>query len=554
MGKSRYKVNNEIKNRFKCAAYIRLSREDGDKEESNSVTSQREIIDYFLKNEKEIELFDYYIDDGFTGTNFKRPSFKRMIDDLQNKKINTIIVKDLSRFGRNYIEVGNFIEEVIPKYNVRFIAISDKIDNYKEPESLNNMIIPFKNMINEEYSRDLSRKVKSAKMIRVKKGDFMAGQAPYGYIKNPKNKHRFIIDPVASKIVKLIFDMFMNGNGYTTIVRYLNDNNILPPSRYKCEVQNINYRSPFCNADNIKDMKWKTNTVRRILNNQVYCGDQIQCRERVLSHKNHKIVKNHKEDWVIVENTHKAIISREDFDKVKQIIKSKAYSGEINSQPNIYAGHLYCAKCGKFMIRKYTGHRRSNPEIMNYNYYCSTYARTSHNQCIKNKVRNEELDEIVIKAIKQQIKLYLKVDMLMQEIACTKIDNNNNTKIILNNLDKEINEKRKIKQKFYEDWKTGVITKDEYIKYVHSTEDTINLLNERYKKYSKKLEEEEKIKNERDIFKDIKRYENIKVLNKNIVDDFIDKIYANEGHIEIRFKYQDEYNKLTKIIKQFNLT
>jgi hypothetical protein len=186
---------------------------------------------------------------------------------------------------------------------------------------------------------------------------------------------------------------------------------------------------------------------------------------------------------------------------------------------------------------------------MNYNYYCSTYSTISQNECIKNKIRSEELDSIVIKAIKHQIKLYLKLDMLLNEISNTNY--NTNTKITLDNIDKELNEKRRIKQKFYEDWKMNVITKEEYLKYVNSTENTINILTERHKKYSDKLKDEEKINETKDVFKDIKNYTNIKTLNKQIIDEFIDNIYANEdGHIEIQFKYQDEYKKLNKFIKQ----
>lgn len=169
MGRSRYKSNEITKKKFNCAAYIRLSQEDGDKEESNSVTSQREIIDYYLKNESGIELYDYYIDDGFTGTDFKRPSFQRMLDDIQKGSINTIIVKDLSRFGRNYVEVGRFLEDTFPTMRVRFISIIDKIDSFKNPESSSSMLVNFKNLINDEYARDISRKIKSVYRIKQKR-------------------------------------------------------------------------------------------------------------------------------------------------------------------------------------------------------------------------------------------------------------------------------------------------------------------------------------------------------------------------------------------------
>ncbi len=549
MGRARYNSNSQKNSQFIGAAYIRLSQEDGDKEESNSIISQREIIDFYLKNEKDIELFDYYIDDGFTGTDFKRPSFQRMLEDLENKKINTIIVKDLSRFGRNYIEVGNFIEQVFPTYKTRFIAISDKIDNFKNPESLNSMIFPFKNMINEEYCRDISRKIRSAKMARVKKGDFMQGHAPYGYVKNPNDKYRFLIDEEAAKVIRLIFKMFLENNGYGTISNYLNDNNYLCPSRYKCEVQNIKYRSPTCTDDNINEKRWTIIAVKRILTNQVYCGDQIQCKQRVLSHKNHKAVRTQKEEWVIVENTHEAIISREDFNKVQKIIDNKTYPSNKRMQVNYYAGHLYCKECGRFMLRKYTGRRKSNPNILNYTYYCSTRYRICKDDCIENKIKSEDLDKIVLKAIKHQIKLYLKVDTLIDEIIEKR--NSSNTKTTLDNIERKLNEKRKIKQKFYEDWKLGIISKEDYLNFVKSNENTINILTERYKKYSDKLSEENNLEDKKSLFKKIEKYKDIKEVNKELIDDMIDKIYSyGNNKVEIIFKYKDEYKNIMKLIKQ----
>ena len=549
MGKARYKSNNINGNVFHCAAYIRLSQEDGDKEESNSVISQREIIDYYLKNKSDMELYDYYIDDGFTGTDFKRPSFQRMLYDIQKEKINTIIVKDLSRFGRNYIEVGDFVEKIFPVYDVRFISISDNIDSFKEPESLNDLVFPFKNMINEEYSRDISRKIKSVKKIGAKQGNFMQGLAPFGYIKDPNDKHKFLIDENAAKVVQLIYRLYLEENGYVFIAKYLNDRDIPCPSRYKIEVQNVKYGNSNCNTNNIKDKKWSIRTVASILKNQVYCGDMIQGKEKCISHKNHKSIKTKKENWIIVENTHEAIISREDFEKVQKMLEEKRYYGANQKQTNLYSHHLKCGKCGKFMIRKYTGRRRSNPEILNYNYYCSTYSHISKNECILNKVRGEELDKIVLKAIKHQIKLYLKADKLLEEIINNKTDNS--IKENIDRITKEIDKKRKMKLKFYEDWKLKIITKEDYIKYTNEIELAINKLNNLYEKYSEKISEEEKIFDKKKLFEKIKKYEKINKLDKEIVDYFIDYIYSNEdGSIEIEFKYRDEYKEILRLSRQ----
>ena len=550
MGLNRY-INKEDNKDFICAVYLRLSNEDGDKEESNSITRQREIIDYYLKKNKNIKLYDYYIDDGWSGTNFNRPSFQRILDDIESRKINTVIVKDLSRFGRNYIEVGNFIETIFPAYNIRFIAINDKIDNFLYPETLNSMLFPFKNMINEEYCRDISKKIKSAKLTCIKKGQFMAGHAPYGYIKNPKDKHFFIIDPVAAEVVKKIYEMFLNGNGYTTITKYLNDSGIYPPSKYKCITQNVKYRSPNCTEDNIEEKKWEIIAVKRVLQNQVYCGDQVQCKQKTISHKNHKIVRNKKDDWIIVENTHEPIISREDFQKVQSLIKDKNYEGARKGCINMYAGHLRCAECGKYMLRKYTGKRRTNKSILNYNYYCSTYKHISENECTKHMIRSEVLDNIVLKAIKHQIKLYLHLNKAIESLKI--LNSNNEIKNIINRIENEIKEKRKLKQKLYEDWKLSLISKDDYLNYVDGVEKTINVLNNRLKKYTKQLEEEERLNSNIELFNRINEFKNISILNKDIVDEFIDKIYVHENNeIEIVFRYQDEYMKIKKYIRKVN--
>ena len=204
--------------KWKAAVYLRLSSDDGDKAESNSITNQKKLIKMFISKEKNIEIYDYYIDDGYSGTDFNRPDFGRLLKDMKNEKINTVIVKDLSRLGRNYIEVGHYIEEFFPLYNIRFIAINDNVDSFKDPKSTTNIIVPFKNLMNDEYARDISNKVRSVLNTKRLNGEFIGMSAPYGYLKDPKDKHKFIIDKTASKVVKKIFDMALNGKSKKQIV------------------------------------------------------------------------------------------------------------------------------------------------------------------------------------------------------------------------------------------------------------------------------------------------------------------------------------------------
>ena len=285
---------------WKVALYIRLSREDDeDKIESNSVTNQRALLQDYLKNKNEFVIYDVYIDDGYSGTDFNRPNFQRLLNDMKDNKFNTIVVKDLSRLGRNYIEVGNYIEQIFPLFKIRFISVNDMIDSYKDPTSLNNVIVPFKNLMNDEYCRDISMKIRSAFNTKKRNGDFVGAWAPYGYIKDPKNKYHLIIDEESAQTVKLIFKWALEGKGRNTIAKELNQMGVLSPTGYKQKVLNLNYANLSATSFG-SDYAWTNTTISQILKNRVYVGDMVQCKERVVSYKINKIIKNPKEDWIIL--------------------------------------------------------------------------------------------------------------------------------------------------------------------------------------------------------------------------------------------------------------
>ena len=267
---------------WKVAAYLRLSIDDGDKMESNSITNQKSLINLYIEHEKDLKIKDYYIDDGYSGTNFERPDFKRLINDIERGKINTIIVKDLSRFGRNYIEVGRYIEEILPMYKVRFIAVTDTIDSFKDPNSINNVIVPFKNLMNDEYARDISNKVKSILNTKKENGEFIGNSAPFGYLRDPKDKHKFIVDEKASKIVKKIYKMALDGYSKQLIVDNLNKYGIPTPRLYKVQELNFKYKIT-------KSMStWDGTKVDDILKNRTYTGALEQGKKRRISYKIHK--------------------------------------------------------------------------------------------------------------------------------------------------------------------------------------------------------------------------------------------------------------------------
>ena len=338
-------------NKWNVGIYIRLSQEDGDKEESNSVTNQRERINSYISEDKELNVYDYYIDDGWSGTNFDRPDFKRLIADAENNVINTIIVKDLSRFGRNYIEVGNYLEQIFPVNNIRFIAINDCIDSYKDPESINSIIVPFKNLMNDEYCRDISQKVKYALNTRKRNGEFMGSMIPYGYIRSTEDKHKLVIDDEAAKVVKKVFKNALKGLGTTAIARKLNKDGINTPSLHKINVLKIK-----CNYRNSgKSNYWNDSMVAHILRNRVYLGEMVQCKYKTVSYKIHKRVKNSKENWIIVKRTHEALVSYNDFDKVQKMLDSRGWKCNHDGTISTFAGKVKCGDCKCAMHKNTSG-------------------------------------------------------------------------------------------------------------------------------------------------------------------------------------------------------
>lgn len=266
---------------YRCAVYLRLSRSDGDQQESNSIKNQRALLNDYLGKHPELHKVDEYVDDGYSGTNFERPDFKRMIQDIENRKINCIIVKDLSRFGRNYIETGRYLERIFPFMGVRFIAINDHYDSAEENDDKGRILIPFNNLINDTYCRDISMRVRSHLDVKRKEGQFIGSFAGYGYQKDPKDKNHLIIDEYAAGIVQEIFKQKLNGMSSQRIASHLNELGVLPPNEYK-RANGFNYTCGFQAGLN---QKWTVVSVNRILKNESYTGTLIQGKRRKINYK-----------------------------------------------------------------------------------------------------------------------------------------------------------------------------------------------------------------------------------------------------------------------------
>ena len=325
-----------------AALYARLSRDDELDGESNSITNQRKILCKFAEDNG-FKRVKFYYDDGFSGTNFDRPQFKEMITDIESGEVRTVIVKDLSRLGRDYLTVGFYTEVYFPENDVRFIAINDGVDSEKG----DNEFTPFKNIINEWYAKDTSKKVRAVFRNKVLTGGFISTHAPYGYVKDPDDKNHWLVDDEAAEVVRSIFEMYLDGKGLTAIARYLESKKILNPT---CYCLSKGRKSRFQPTEN--PYEWSIPSVREILTRQEYCGDVVNFKTYRKSYKIHKVVRNTPDKYVIHKEVNTPIVKREDWETV-QAIFAKHKRVPIVREPDVMQGWLYCADCGsKMLIRR----------------------------------------------------------------------------------------------------------------------------------------------------------------------------------------------------------
>lgn len=383
--------------------YLRLSREDADVSESNSIANQRQIIKTYAK-ENDITISKEYVDDGFSGSNFDRPNFKNMIKDLNAGKFKIIIVKDLSRFGRDYIESGKYLQKIFPEKGIRFISINDNYDSANADVSDTHLILPIRNFINGSYCRDISMKVKSAKEVKRKNGEFIGSFAPFGYKKDSRNKHKLVVDTEVSHIISRIFNMKIEGYSSKAIADFLNSIGTVTPSKHK-ENKGDNFITGFI----VKDSKWDAKIVNRIINNKVYIGFLEQGKTTKLNYKSKKEVDIAKDDWITIENAHESIISKSVFLLAnKMLLRDVKASKE---KPSILSGMLYCKDCGSPMIRR----KVKLKEGYNIFYICSEY--NNKGKCTRHSIKEEYVIDSTIYALNDYL---LKYNELLKKVS--KID------------------------------------------------------------------------------------------------------------------------------------
>lgn len=373
-------MNEPVTRVWNATLYLRLSREDGDKEESNSITGQRELLRGFLRGHPGLREYAVRIDDGWSGSNFQRPDFERMMEDVKAGKTDCIIVKDLSRFGRNYLDAGEYIEKIFPLMGVRFIAVNDNFDSMAEKSASDDLIIPFKNLINEAYCRDISVKIRSQLEIKRKGGQFIGSFATYGYLKAPEDRHSLVVDEYAAGIVRDMFRWKLEGVSPQDIANALNKLGVLSPAAYK-KALGAKYTTHFQVNE---QALWSAGSVLRMLKNPVYTGVLTQGRETTPSYKIHKRVVRPENEWAVIEGHHEAIIDRGDFDTVQKVLSLDTRRGPGDSAVTLFSGLVTCGECGGSMVRKtVTSGGRS------YCYYiCSAHRRDG--SCLPHRIRDRD--------------------------------------------------------------------------------------------------------------------------------------------------------------------
>ena len=512
---------------YKAALYCRLSQDDGLVGDSSSIQTQKMMLEKYA-NDNGIIIVDYYIDDGYSGTNFDRPDFQRMLNDIEDEKVNVVITKDLSRLGRDYIRTGYYIDFYFKDKDVRYIAVNDNVDTLYD----NNDIAPFKNILNDMYAKDTSRKVKTAVRQRLLKGMFIASHPPYGYKRNPYNKNHLIIDEEVVDVVRLIFDLALSNMGIATIAKELNRRGIPIPSVYKASKGYQCYQTLLDSRRakfNDKDVEtWSTATVGNILRNQMYVGDMVGNKREVKNYRTGKQIVHTKDEYIVIPNTHEPIISREDFEKVQMLVANKHRPSKTNHE-NEFRGLLKCANCGRTMTM-YHKVLASGQVIWRYRCMGKTIRHGIDPET--NIIKYDDIYNIVFKRLKELFNSIKNDDDSFIYKLMSKHEVGGQEKkleVEKNKIQRKLDTISKLIKKLYEDYIEGILTTENYQTLVNEYQKEQVELKERLEKITdlinQKTNETDNIKK----FKEVaNKYLDFKVLTAELVNNLID-------HIEIGF-------------------
>ena len=528
---------------FKAGLYARLSHEKEENIERGTIETQMELMKNYVKDHEDIVIEEEYYDASFTGTNFERPDFKRMLEDAKTGRINCIIVKDLSRLGRNYVEMGNYIERVFPFLNVRFIAVTDDFDSFRPGTDL---MMPLKNIVNEFYAKDISKKVSTAHRRKWTTDEYMCGFAPYGYLKSKTEKNRIVVDEATAGNVRLIYKLFLEGKGYTPIAKYLNEQGIMSPLMY---LKSLGYQQ------NVKtNGVWTKTTVKSILTNQAYIGSAVHGKVVIEKYNNIPLHATDPSEWVIVENTHEPLVDKETFEKAQERVEeisdayfAKEFTKHPPNEKNLLKGKIVCGDCGK-------GMRLSPRTTKSYVYFCGTFSDGVNPACSRHRIDQEDVNKAVFAQISNHMRCCIDALRVIRELnarssGLKKYD------VYEKAITRQRRELEKVNRKFselYGDYSEHLINESEYLtlkqQYLLKSEalkkeiDNLLVSQNLYSKNYKIDEDWENL---------INKYLKCRKLNKELADAFVDKVQVFEdGRISVNLVYDDCLKELLQVKKK----
>ena len=534
----------QAQKQYRAAAYVRLSVEDSGKPGADTIEGQKNLLLRFIEDDPTLTLNGLFCDNGRTGTDFDRPQFEKMMEEVRKGHIDCIVVKDLSRFGRNYKETGNYLERIFPFLGVRFIAVNDGFDTLTAQRGADGYLVPLKNLINEVYSKDISKKSGSALAAKQKNGDFIGAWAPYGYRKREDDPHKLEPDEVTAPVVRQIFQWRAEGMGVTQIARRLNDSGVPSPSAYL-------YNTGACKTEKYNGVSWYVQTVKNILSRQVYIGHMVQGKKRQSFYENRGQYKKPREEWVVVENTHEPLIDRETFDKVQELARRKNAEYfenlgrfmHLETTENILKGLVCCADCKRPLVRyKNVSHEKK----LWYTFICPTHANDIGSCPLKN-IREDALFPMLLQAIQTQIALAADMEAIVRRLNGSP-KYKKQTATLQGRLDAA---KRALKRynglydSLYQNYVDQLMTEQEYMtlkrRYKAEAEEAERLI----EALTRRQAAEAAHTPENPFLAAFGSFRGADALTKEMAQALIERVYvAGDSNIEIVFRYRDEYKEL----------
>ncbi len=534
---------------YQAVAYVRLSKEDlisasGARTESNSISNQKQLILDFAKDKADIKIVSIREDDGYTGTDYDRPDFQRMMDDIRAGVVNCVIVKDLSRFGREYINAGKYIDRLFPYYGVRLISINDGIDTITRSSS-DDFNIMVKNLMNDNYCRDISIKIRSQLQVKRKNGEFIGAFAPYGYEKCETDKNQLVIDVYAAEVVKDIFRWKLEGINQDAIARKLNEQGVLSPMEYK-KSKGLSYKTSFKTKSKAQ---WTSIAVRRILTNPVYIGTLVQGIRTRPNYKIKTVVVNEEDKWAIVENAHEAIIEPKIFLLVQRLLELDTRTSPNEEGLFPLAGLLYCSDCKGPMVRK----TQTTSGKKFYYYVCGHHKKSG--ECTTHRISKNQLEDSVLKLLQEHIRILIELDSCLQGIRNTPMKKLSMKKAEerLLAVEADMDRYRRLKISAYEDMKEGILSKDDYLDIKEQYETRI----------ADAQLAEEQVKREMNLYlengnaphqwmQDFLQHRNIQSLTRQVAVECIENIIIYEDkRLEVTFTYMQDYKALVSQMQDY---